>query len=129
MPETAARSQTDLSVGVNEPSDPRNLSELEKMHIPLLRAPQAVRAGEFFELEIEVGNMRPHPSEHRHFIHFIDIYADHTFLARADLTAVRSRPKLRFCLMLDHPCAELRVYASCNLHGTWVGRKPIVVEG
>lgn len=120
---------SDLFLGVNELSDPRNVSDLEKKHVPLIRAPDVVGKGECFDLEVEVGMMMAHPSEHKHFVQFIDLYADETFLARADLTPARTCPRVRFCVALRHRVRQLRAYQTCNLHGTWVGRKAIAVEG
>ncbi|HET6428248.1 MAG TPA: desulfoferrodoxin family protein [Phycisphaerae bacterium] len=117
-----------LFVGVNEPEDLDNLSDLEKKHHPVIEAPDDVDSGECFEVTVEVGKLLEHPNEHAHFIQFMDLYADHTFLARVDFTSVKSSPKVTFWVTLEEPAEELRVYDHCNLHGTWVGRKPIKVK-
>ncbi len=118
----------DLFVGVNEPADPSNLTDLEKKHLPIIDAPDSFKPGECFNVEIEVGKLLAHPNEHGHFIQFIDLYADQTFLARADLTAITSCPKVRFCISIQQPINELRAYDNCNLHGTWVSRKKICTQ-
>jgi len=118
-----------LFVGVNEPADPNNLSDLEKKHLPVLEAPDEVTAGECFEVRVEVGKLLEHPNEHKHHVQFVDLYADDTFLARTDFTAVKTCPKTTFCLALHEPVQELRAYEHCNMHGTWVYRKPINVTG
>jgi superoxide reductase len=115
----------DLFAGVNEPSDPHNLSDLEKRHSPFIRAPESVRAGEAFEVEIEVGAALPHASEPGHFIQFIEVYADDLFLTRTDLAPGRTAPRMIVYVTLHRPAAEIRVYANCNLHGVWIARKPI----
>jgi len=117
----------DLFVGVNEAADANNLSDLEKKHIPFIEARERVRKGECFEVRVQVGKLLEHPNEYRHFIQFVELYADKTFLARVDLTAVRVCPKVVFCISLQHPVKELRAYGNCNLHGTWMDRKPIAV--
>jgi superoxide reductase len=117
-----------LFVGVNEPADGNNLSDLEKKHLPVIEAPDEVTAGECFEVTVEVGKLLAHPNEHKHFIQFVDLYADDTFIARADFTSVKSCPKMTFCIAMEGPANELRVYDHCNMHGTWVGRKPITVK-
>ncbi len=118
---------TDLFAGVNVPCDPNNLSDLEKRHLPVITAPDAVARGECFDVEVEVGKMLTHPGERKHFIQFIQLCADDIFLARADLTAGRTHPKVRFSVTLYHPVKELLAYQHCNLHGVWVGRKALRV--
>ncbi len=118
----------DLFDGVNEPQDPENLSDLEKKHLPVVDAPESVGKGECFSLTAEVGKLLAHPNEHSHFIEFLDVYADETYLARADFTDVTACPKVTFCLRLEHPARELRVYERCNQHGVWVTRRPIEVR-
>jgi superoxide reductase len=124
-----AEKTSELFVGVNEPEDLENPSDLEKKHMPVIEAPDSVKVGECFEVKVEVGRLLEHPNEHNHFIQFINLYADDTFLARADFTAVATCPVATLNVALQHPAEELRVYERCNLHGTWVGRKPIKVNG
>jgi superoxide reductase len=118
-----------LFVGVNEPADMNDLTDLEKKHLPVIEAPEKVAVGENFEVRIEVGRHLEHPREHKHFIQFVDLYADDTFLARADFTSAKTCPKVRFCVSLEGDHHELRAYEHCNMHGTWVGRKPLTVTG
>jgi len=120
--------EKDLFEGVNEPADPSNLSDLERMHLPVIQAPATVTQGRPFEVAIEVGELLPHPSEPHHFIQFVELWVDATFLARIDLTADRSLPKVRLRILLRHPAQELRARARCNLHGVWMARKRISVE-
>ena len=116
-----------LFVGVNERLDSNNLSGLEKKHLPVIEAPDEVKPGECFEVTVEVGKLLAHPNEHNHFIQFVDLYADDTFLARADFTAVRTCPRVTFCVSVPETADELRAYEHCNMHGTWVARRPLKV--
>ena len=84
--------QGNLLVGVNEAVDPANLSNLEKKHIPSIKAPQTVKNGECFDVTLEVGKTIAHANESSHCIHSIDLHADETFLARTDFTAARTCP-------------------------------------
>lgn len=127
MPRVPGERSGDLFLGVNEVADPKNLSDLEKKHIPVIEAPETVRRGQCFEVRVEVGKLLAHPNEYKHFIQFVELYADETFLARVDLTAGRTYPKVTFCVSLQHPAEALRAYENCNLHGMWVGRTPIAV--
>ena len=119
--------ETDLFIGVNQAGDPNNLTDLEKKHIPVIEAPHCVNSKQFFDVSVEVGKMLAHPNLPGHFIEFIDIYADETFIARLDLTATSTCPKATLCISLDHPVVELRAYSRCNLHGVWIGRRSINV--
>lgn len=42
-------------MGVNEPADMNDLSDLEKKHLPVIEAPEKATVGENFELLIEFG--------------------------------------------------------------------------
>jgi len=104
------------------------MTDLEKKHTPVITAPDSVKADECFEVVIEVGKLLAHPNEHGHFIEFIELYADDTFLARTDLTAVKTCPVTTFRVVLDHAHKELRAYERCNLHGCWMSAMPIAVK-
>lgn len=120
--------ETSLFLGINEPVDPANLSNLEKQHIPVIQAPEVVQKNKSFEVAVDVGKAREHPNEYGHFIQFIDLYADDMFLARTNFIAIRTCPSIQLRIALFHHVEQLRAYACCNLHGTWVGRKTIRVE-
>jgi superoxide reductase len=120
--------ERDLLVGVNEPFDARNLSDLEKKHIPVIDAPDAVDEGRCFRVEVGVGQKGfPHPNDSNHFIQHIDLYADAAWIARVQMNPARSRLPMVFTVSLHRGVSELRAYAACNLHGVWVGRRSIVV--
>lgn len=119
----------DLFCGVNRPKDPLEMADLEKKHVPVIVAPAAVKKGECFCVEVEVGKLLAHPNERGHFIGFVELYADDTYLGRADFTPVTTCPKACFCVQLDHVHTGLRVFAFCNLHGVWEGDSALTVEG
>lgn len=120
--------ESSLFLGVNAPADPNHLSDLEKKHLPVIESIDEVDHDQWLEVSVEVGRLLEHPNEHQHFIQFIDLYADDTFLCRADFTSAKVRPQVTFCVkLLDEP-QELRAYAHCNMHGTWKGVKPVQVR-
>ncbi len=125
---TITKCEEDLFCGVNIPKDPNNMTDLEKMHVPVISAPMRVKKGEKFEVTIEVGKLMAHPNEPGHYIEFIELYADHTYLARVDFTAKNTWPVANFTLSLDHIHKSLRAYEHCNLHGVWEGTCEIEVS-
>jgi len=116
-----------LFCGVNIIADPDDMTDLEKKHVPVIDAPDSVQAGECFCVTVEVGKLLAHPNERGHYIHFIELYADETFLGRTDLTPVTTCPTVQFCVALDHVHAKLRAFEFCNLHGVWEGDKALTV--
>ena len=124
---TSVKCEDNLFCGVNMVKDLEHMTDLQKKHLPVVTAPQTVKKGQYFEVMVEIGKLMPHPNEPGHFIEFIELYADHTYLARIDLTASSTCPIMKTCISLDHTHGKLRAYAHCNLHGTWEGRTEIDV--
>ena len=126
-----ASCKDDLFCGVNIPAqdDPASMSDLEKKHVPVISAPDRVKKGECFEVTVEVGKHKAHPSEPGHFINFVELYADHTYLGRQHFVHTMGCPVAKFCIKLEHMHKELRAFEWCNLHGNWEGVKAISVEG
>jgi superoxide reductase len=122
------KKEAKLFCGVNTPEDPDNLTDLEKKHLPVITAPDEVKAGECFEVTVEVGKLLKHPNERSHFINFINLYCNDLFLMRLDLTPVMTCPVLKACIQLDTCCGTLRAFEFCNLHGTWSATKTITVK-
>ena len=116
-----------LFSGVNHASDADNMSDLEKKHVPVITAPDSVRAGEPFNVTVEVGKHLAHPNSHDHYINFLHLYAGDLFLARLDLIPARSNPEMTVNVQLDQDLGPLRAFEFCNIHGTWESRKPIAV--
>ena len=117
--------QADFFAQINEPKDPANMTDLEKKHLPVITAPDKVKAGECFEVTVEVGKLLAHPNENAHFIEFIELYAGHAYLARMDFTARMTCPIMKLCLSLDKDLGPLRAFERCNLHGVWTASRPI----
>lgn len=116
-----------LFCGINKPKNFDNLTDLEKKHIPVIKAPQKIKAGECFEITVEVGNYLSHPNENGHFIEFIELYAGDNYLARLDFTACRTCPTLKLCINFEKNLGPLRALTRCNLHGVWESSLPIEV--
>ena len=93
----------------------------------IISAPKRVKKGECFEVTVEVGKLAEHPNQPAHYIEFVELYADHTYLARIDFTARSTCPVMKVCISLDHSHGRLRAFEHCNLHGTWEGGTDIEV--
>jgi superoxide reductase len=117
----------DIFCSINAVKDIEQASDLEKKHLPVICAPKSVKKGECFEVTVEVGKLLQHPNEPGHFIQFIELYADDTYLARMDFTAKTTCPVMKTCISLDHSYGKLRAYERCNLHGTWENELDIKV--
>jgi len=126
---TAAECEGDLLCGVNIVGDVDKASDLEKKHLPVVSAPQKVKKGECFEVEVEVGKLLEHPNEPGHFIEFVELYAGDTYLARMDFAPKTTRPIMKTSVTLDHRHGMLRAFSRCNLHGTWENDLDIEVMG
>ena len=124
---TTIKCEEDLFCGVNMVKDCENMTDLEKKHLPIITVPKSVKKGQCFEVAVEVGKLMEHPNEPGHYIEFVELYADHTYLARMDLTARRTCAVMKTCISLDHTHGGLRAFAHCNLHGTWEGQAEIEV--
>ncbi len=118
----------DIFCGVNTVENTEKASDLEKKHLPVITAPQQVNKGQCFEVTIEVGKLVKHPNEPGHFIEFIELYADDTYLARMDFTAKTTCPTMKVCVALEHSHGKLRAFERCNLHGAWEYDLPIEVQ-
>jgi superoxide reductase len=124
---TTIKCEEDLFCGVNMVKDSEQMTDLEKKHLPVITAPKSVKKGECFEVTVEIGKHMEHPNERGHYIEFVELYADHTYLLRMDLTACRACPTIKTCVSLDHTHGKLRAFTHCNLHGTWEGDADIEV--
>lgn len=119
--------EDDIFCGVNAVEDISQASDLEKKHLPVISAPKSVKQNEFFEVTVEVGKLVKHPNEPGHFIEFIELYADDTYLTRMDFTAKTTAPVMKAMISLDHEYDKLYAFERCNLHGVWQNELEIEV--
>jgi len=111
------------------PKDPANPTDLEKKHLPVITIQDNLKAGESFEVTVEVGKLPAHPDEPSRFIEWIDLYANRLFLARISLSAATTQPMLKVPVTLPHGLKNLtlRVFERGNMHGIWEGTRDISV--
>jgi len=117
---------------INRVKDPTNETPLEKSHAPFITAPETVKAGEPFTVEVSVGKVL-HPMGQSHWIEFIELNVGNEPAGRVDF---QSRgylsPKAIFTVVLEKEAAPegkitLTVHQRCNLHGYWESTKNISV--
>lgn len=114
-------------------------------HVPVIEAPEKVKAGELFNVQVSVGKEIPHPNKMEHHISWIQLYykaADSAFLieladfsfgahgAVMDITApgiAFSEPAGTAAVKLAKS-GTLIALSYCNIHGLWESSKEIIVE-
>jgi len=126
--EVSLECANDIFCSVNTVEDTEYASDLEKKHLPVIAAPKKVKKGERFEVTIEIGKLLKHPNEPGHFIQFIELYADDTYLARMDFTAQTTEPVMKTYVVLNNTYEKLCAYCRCNLHGTWENELEIEMQ-
>src|SRR5512136_1951805 len=66
------KADKNLFVSINRVKDPANKTPLEKSHAPVIKAPDTVKGGEPFTVEVSVGEVT-HPMGETHWIEFIEL--------------------------------------------------------
>ncbi len=102
----------------------------KESHAPKIKAPDTVKSGEVFEVEVFVGS---HPSSIEHSIRWIEVYFyeegrgfNPVHLATITFTPEYVEPSVKINLKL-RKSGVLYVLGYCNLHGIWESRKEIKV--
>ena len=114
-------------------------------HVPVIEAPEKVKAGESFFAKVSVGKEIPHPNKPEHHICWIQLYfkpADSKFvieLAKFDYTAHAAsmdaaNPGPAFADPAS--CVPVKLAKSgtlialsyCNIRGLWESSQEITVE-
>ena len=96
----------------------------KEKHVPFIDAPAQVKAGESFQVTVEVGKIVPHPNVVEHYIKWIQLYALEegseyvVNLGTFEFSPVRTHPKVTVTLSLSKS-ATLYALEYCNIHGVW----------
>ncbi|WGS64482.1 class II SORL domain-containing protein [Marinitoga aeolica] len=102
-------------------------------HVPVIDAPEKVKAGELFKVEVQVGKDIPHPNTVEHHISWIDLYIHYegnpntVHLGRFEFGPSVTEPHVITHIKLDKK-GTLIAHSYCNLHGLWESEKEIDVE-
>lgn len=104
-------------------------SETARKHVPVIEIPQILKAGQFYNAKIKVGEIA-HPSENGHFIQWIELYIGNVYLGRFDFAPVMTRPEVTIPVALGHAGlnSSLKAVSRCNLHGIWEGSVNVKTE-
>jgi len=109
---------------IKKPSDPKNLNDLEKKHIPaikIVRQCGLVGPG-CVDIHVKVGEVL-HVMEAKHYIMYIDVYLDRAFIARYHLSPDKVNPVLG--VHLKAASGKLLALENCNIHGRWMAEADI----
>ena len=109
--------------GINRLQNPQNETIMEKLHVPVITAPEKVKAGEAFDVTIMVGK-EPHPMGPTHWIEYVQLGIGNE---PAGTLILRShgylKPQTKFAVVLDEnlkgKSISLVATLKCNLHGLW----------
>ncbi len=121
-----------LFEGINRVKDPAKKTALEKGHGPVITAPASVKAGEWFTVDVSVGETL-HPMGPTHWIEFIELSIGNEPAGRVDFQARGClAPKATFTVAIPKDAAPegkltLLARQHCNLHGLWEGSFDITV--
>ena len=127
-------SQVDKSLfaGINRVKDPARKTALEKSHAPVLTAPNAVKAGEPFTVEVSVGE-NLHAMGPTHWIEYVELGIGNEPAGKVDLQPRGYlKPKVAFTVVIPKesaPAGKVTLVAKqeCNLHGLWEGTLDVTV--
>ena len=109
--------------GINRVRNPSEETGLEKLHSPVITAPDNVKVGEVFPVEVAVGRM-PHPMGPTHWIEHIQFNignepAANVFFRSQGYVQAASKFNVLLGDELKGKTASLIVQIKCNLHGIW----------
>ncbi|MFQ5477585.1 MAG: desulfoferrodoxin family protein [Candidatus Binatia bacterium] len=96
-------------------------------HTPKITAPKKVKAGEWFDVTIEIGHGERHPSLVEHHVRSITLLKNDVELVRAYLHPVQASPKVTFTVALEET-ATLRVLEEPTHSAAWESSVEVVVS-
>ena len=116
---------------LNKPADWTNLTGMAKKHVPIIEAPDAVKANEPFAVKIKIGGIDgvEHPNTLNHWINWVTLYAGERLISRVEFGSELSDKYVVTLNVTLNESATLRAQEFCNLHGVWEGKaKKVNVE-
>jgi len=116
---------------LNKPEDWSNLTAMAKKHVPVIEAPDRVKAGEPFTVRIKVGGIDgvEHPNTLGHWINWVELYAGERLMSRIDFAPEMCDGYIVSLNVTLNESTTMIAREFCNLHGVWESReKPVTVE-
>jgi superoxide reductase len=112
-----------LFQGINRVENPSEEKGLEKAHSPVIKAPDTVKAGEVFPVEVDVGRLA-HPMGPTHWIEQLQLNIGNEPAGNVIFRShgyVKAAAKFNVLLgnELNGKTVSLIVQVKCNLHGIW----------
>jgi superoxide reductase len=117
--------------GINRVKGRGEETVLEKLHSPVIKVPNKVKADEIFPIEVSIGQM-PHPMGPSHWIEHLQLNVGNEpageviFRSHGYVKAVA-----KFNTVLGHELkgktVSLIVQIKCNLHGIWQNHANVMV--
>lgn len=109
--------------GINRVKNPQDETVLETLHVPVITAPQKVKAGEPFDVNVSIGK-NLHPIGPTHWIEYVQLGIGNepagTLIFRSNGYL---KPETKFAVVLDERLKGRKVSLvatiRCNLHGIW----------
>ncbi len=109
--------------GINRVQNPENETALEKLHVPVITAPEKVKAGEVFNVKVSIGK-NLHVMTPTHWIEYLQLSIGNE---PAGTVTYRShgymKPENTFSILLGDEMKgktlSLVATIKCNLHGIW----------
>jgi superoxide reductase len=117
----------------------------KEKHAPVIHSPAAVKAGEAFEIKVNIGEEIAHPNTTEHHISYITVYfqpegekfthqvGHFEFTAHGEAVQgpnqgpVYTEPAVVALMKISKP-GTLYAVALCNIHGLWESEQEITIE-
>lgn len=104
--------------------DPENPTDFELKHTPQIDVMEADENG-FAEVKITIGqNNIIHPTEAKHWIDYLKVWADDKLVAYVEYEAGLSRGYTAYKVKIDG-VKTIKAEAGCNIHGIWSSEKTL----
>ena len=109
--------------GINRVKNPAQETGLEKLHSPVIKAPDRVKVEEVFPVEVTVGRI-PHPMGPTHWIEHLQLNignepAGNAIFRSNGYAKAASAFKIVLGNEMKGRTVSLIVQIKCNLHGIW----------
>jgi superoxide reductase len=112
-----------LFQGINRAENPAEPKGLEKLHSPIIKAPDTVKGGEVFPVEVAIGQVA-HPMGPSHWIEHLQLNIGNEPAGNVIFRShgyVKAAAKFNVLLAneMKGQTVSLIVQVKCNLHGLW----------